>query len=130
MFKKLENTKLKKLLSTVALVCFFLSYLPSFVDSILYLILLPEIWLKLKFTYWYMYYEILIYWVLLAHFSFTLPLIRQCLFLFLFFFCFLLNFFKPKFFYQYLFKSLRKQQLRGILLNMYVFNLINFAKII
>ena len=31
--------------------------------------------------------------------------------------------------YQYLFKSLRKQQLRGILLNTYVSNLINFTKL-
>ena len=32
-------------------------------------------------------------------------------------------------FYQYLFETLRKQQLRGILLNTYVFNLINFTKL-
>ena len=54
----------------------------------------------------------------------TLPLIRQCFFLFLLF-----SFFKPKLFHQYLFESLRKQQLRGILLNVYVFNLINFTKL-
>ena len=54
----------------------------------------------------------------------TLPLIRQCFFLFLIF-----SFFKPKLFHQYLFESLRKQQLRGILLNVYVFNLINFTKL-
>ena len=54
----------------------------------------------------------------------TLPLIRQCFFLFLIF-----SFFKPKLFHQYLFESLRKQQLRGILLNIYVFNLINFTKL-
>ena len=54
----------------------------------------------------------------------TLPLIRQCFFLFLLF-----SFFKPKLFHQYLFESLRKQQLRGILLNIYVFNLINFTKL-
>ena len=92
--------------------------------------------LKLKFVYLYMYYEILIYWALLAHFSFMLPLIRQCFFLFLLFsgffflFCFsFLFFFKPKFFDQYLFESLRKQQLRDILLNIYVFHLINFTKL-
>ena len=32
-------------------------------------------------------------------------------------------------FYQYLFESLGKQQLRGILLNIYVFNLINYTKL-
>ena len=37
------------------------------------------------------------------------------------FFCFIFYFFKPKLFYQYLFENLRKRQLRGILLNMYVF---------
>ena len=37
--------------------------------------------------------------------------------------------FKPKLFYQYLFESLPKQQLRGILLNIYVFNLINFTRL-
>ena len=75
-----------------------------------------------------MYYEILIYWVLLAHFSLTLPLSRQCFFSVSTFF---LLFFKLKlkFCYQYFFESLRKQQLRGILLNMYVFNLINFSKL-
>ena len=31
-------------------------------------------------------------------------------------------------FYQYLFESLRKQQLRGVLLNIYAFNLVNFTK--
>ena len=86
-------------------------------------------WLKLKFMYLYIYYEILIYWVLLAHFSFMLPLIRQCFFLFLQFFCFIFYFFKPKLFHQYLFESLQKQQLRVILLNIYVFNLINFTKL-
>ena len=71
-----------------------------------------------------MYYKILIYWVPLAHFSFMLPLIRQCFFLFLVFFCFI---FYIQYLYQYLFESLRKQQLRGTLLNIYVFNLINFT---
>ena len=104
----------------------------SFVEWILYPILLLEIWLKLKFIYFCIYYEILIYWVLLAHFSLTLPLFRQCFFLFLLFFClffFFFNFVKPKLFYQYLFESLQKQQLGGILLNIYVFNLINFTKL-
>ena len=47
------------------------------------------------------------------------------LFCFYFFsiFCFFF-FFKPKLFYQYLFESLQKEQLRGILLNIYIFNLI------
>ena len=38
--------------------------------------------------YLYIYYEILIYRVLLAPFSFALPLIRQCFFLFLLFLVF------------------------------------------
>ena len=53
-----------------------------------------------------------------------LPLIRQCFILFLVFFCFI---FYIQYLYQYLFESLRKQQLRGTLLNIYVFNLINFT---
>ena len=44
-------------------------------------------------------------------------------------FCFIFYFFKPKILYQYLLESLRKQQLRGILLNIYVFNFINFTKL-
>ena len=66
-----------------------------------------------------MYNEILTYCDLLANF-FSYVMIIQ-----VFFF----NFVKPKLFYQYLFKSLRKQQLRGIMLNMYVFNLITFTKL-
>ena len=96
----------------------YLSCVPSFVEWILCLILLLEIWLKLKFIYLHVYYEILIYWVLLALFSLTLLLFRQCFFLFLLFFCFFFNFVKPKLFYQHLFEGLRKQQLRAILLNM------------
>ena len=68
-----------------------------------------------------MYYEILTYWVRLAHFSFTLPLIRQCFqcfFLFLLFFCFIFYFFKPKLFYWKLTE-----------LQIYVFNLINSTKL-
>ena len=38
-------------------------------------------------------------------------------------------FYKAKLFYEYLSESLRKQQLRGILLNIYVFNFINFTKL-
>ena len=45
-------------------------------------------------------------------------------FFFFFFFFFSIFFFKPKLFYQYLFESLQKEQLRGILLNIYIFNLI------
>ena len=59
----------------------------------------------------------------------TLPLFRQCFFLFLLFSVFFFNFVKPKLFYQYLFESLRKQQLRDIMLDMYVFNLITFIKL-
>ena len=56
--------------------------------------------------------------------------IRQCFFLLLLFFCFFFfNFVKPKLFYQYLCESFRKQQLRGTLLNMYVFNLVDFTKL-
>ena len=74
-----------------------------------------------------MYYEILIYWVLLAHFYLSLPLF---FFLFVLFFLFyLFVFFKLKLFHQYLFESLRKLQLRNILLNIYVFNLIKFTKL-
>ena len=42
---------------------------------------------------------------------------------------FFFNFVKPKLFYQYLCESFRKQQLRGTLLNMYVFNLVDFTKL-
>ena len=66
----------------------------------------------------------------LVHFSFTLALIRQCFFLFLIFFCFVFYFFKLKLFDQYLLENLWKQQLRGILLNAYIFNLINFMKLL
>ena len=66
---------------------------------------------------------------LIAHFPLTLPLSRQCFFLLLFFSVFFSNFFKPNLFDQCLFKSLRKQQLRRILLNMYVFKLISFNKL-
>ena len=126
MYKKSKNTNFIRLLSAVALVC-FLSYLPSFLEWVKYLIVLLKIWLKLKFIY--VYYEIIIYWVLLALFSLILPLFRKCFFLFLFFSVFFFNFLKPKLFYKYLFKSWWKQHWRGILLNMYVFNLINFTKL-
>ena len=43
---------------------------------------------------------------------------------FLFLLFFVLHFSKPKLIYQDLLESLRKQQLRGVLLNIYVFNLI------
>ena len=83
----------KNSLQPLLLSASYLPYLPSFVEWILYLILLLEIWLKLKFIYLYMYYEILVYWVLLAHFVFTLLLIVQCFFLLLLFFCFIYLFF-------------------------------------
>ena len=63
-----------------------------------------------------MYHKIIIYWVPLAHFSFTLPLIRRF-------------FFKPKLLHQYLFERLQKQQLRRILVNISVFNLIDLTKL-
>ena len=56
-------------------------------------------------------------------FYFTVILTMLCLFFFF------LSFFKPKLFYQYLFESLRKQHLTGILLNIQVFILINFTKL-
>ena len=119
---------MRKLFPTVPPVCFLL------------VVLVFVCWMNLmsyitvgnliKTKYLYMYYEILIYWVFLAHYSFTLPLIRQCFSLFLLFFLFsFLLFFKPKLFYLYLFESLQKQQLRGILLNICVFNLKNFTKL-
>ena len=129
MFKKFRNTKFKNSFQRLVLLASYLPYLFSFVERILYFILLLEFWLKLNFIYFYMYYEILIYWVILAHFSFALPLFKQCFFLFLLLVCCLFKIFKPKLFFQYLLKSLRKQQLRGILLNMCAFNLINFAKL-
>ena len=51
------------------------------------------------------------------------------MFFFLFQLFFVLRFSKPKLIYQDLLESLRKQQLRGVLLNIYVFNLINFTKL-
>ena len=50
-------------------------------------------------------------------------------FLSLLFICFIFYFFKTKIllFYQYFFEILRKQQLSGILLNIYAFTLINFT---
>ena len=47
----------------------------------------------------------------------------------LFFYVLFFIFLKPKLLYQYLFVSLQKQQLRGILLNIYVFNLTNSTKL-
>ena len=55
-----------------------------------------------------------------------LPLLH-CFFCFYFFS--VLMFFKPKLSYQYLFESLGNQQLGDILLNIYVFYLINFTKL-
>ena len=117
-----------KLLSPVAPVCFVLAVLVFVCWMNLVSYITAGNLIKTK--YLCTYYEILIYWVFLAHYSFTLPLIRQCFSLFLLFFLFsFLLFFKPKLFYLYLFESLRKQQLRGILLNIYVFNLKNFTKL-
>ena len=79
-----------------------------------------------------------IYWAFLAYFSVTLPLLPlfSVTIIFTVFFsgfchCFFsfFNFVKPKLSYQHLSENLRKQQLRGILLNMYVFNLIRFSKL-
>ena len=93
MFKKFRNTKFKKFVSTVALVCFLLVVLVfvCWINLISYITAVNLV--NSKFIYLYMYYEILIYWVLLAHFSFMLPLIRQCSFLFLLFFLFFSLFF-------------------------------------
>ena len=128
MFMKFKILVLKNSFQRLLLCASYLSYVSSLVEWILYLKLLLKIWLKLKFIYLYIYYEILR--VLLALISLTLPLFRKCFFLLLVFFCFFFfDFVKPKLFYQYLFESLQKQQLRGILLNMYVFNFINFTKL-
>ena len=117
-----------KLLSPVAPVCFVLAVLVFVCWMNLVSYITAGNLIKTK--YLCTYYEILIYWVFLAHYSFTLPLIRQCFSLFLLFFLFsFLLFFKPKLFCLYLFESLRKQWLRGILLNMYVFNLKNFTNL-
>ena len=61
--------------------------------------------------------------------TYFLSSFSSLLFLFVFFFCLIFDFFKPKLFYQYLFESSRKQQLRGILLNIHIFNLINSKKL-
>ena len=73
-----------------------------------------------------MYSEILIYWVLLAYFSFKLTLIRQCFFLFLLFSCFIFYVFKPNCSIK---TFSRVYESSKILLNIYVFNLINFTKL-
>ena len=51
------------------------------------------------------------------------------MFFFILFFCFLFNFLFNQNYFNHLFKNLWKQQLRFILLNMYVFNLITFTKL-
>ena len=72
MFKKFKSANLKKygVLLTCRTCLRFLN------ESILLL----GIWLELKVIYLYMYYKILVYWVFLAHFSFTLPLFKQYFF--------------------------------------------------
>ena len=124
--RNLKILSWKKSFQPLVLSASCLSYLSLFVEWILYLILLLEIWLKPKLIYLYIWNT-----YLLSSFSslfFTLPLIRQRFFLCLFF-QFFFKLFKQKLFYQYLLGSLRKQQLRDILLNIYFFNLINFTKL-
>ena len=129
MFKKLKNIKLKKSLSTVALVCFLLVVL----IFICWMNLLSYITAgNLMKTKIYIFIYLLWNTNLLSSFSslFFYATTNYAMFfsgstIFLFYFLF----FKPKLFYQYFFKSLRKQQLRVILLNIYIFNLINFTKL-
>ena len=115
---------MQKLLSTVAIVCSLLVVLvfACWMNLISYITAGNLIKTKI-YIYLYMYYEILIYWVLLPHFSFKLPLFRQC-----FFFPSTIFFFIYLFFNRNL-ESLWKEQLKGILLNIYVFNWISFTKL-
>ena len=83
-----------------------------------YEILFTELF-QLTFLLHYHYYH---YLVLPLFLLFFFSGFCHCFFLFF-------NFVKPKLSYQHLFENLRKQQLRGILLNMYVFNLIRFSKL-
>ena len=115
---------MKKLLSTVALDCFLLIVLVfvCWMNFISYIAAGNLIKTKI-----YVFIHVLWNTYLLSSFS---PLFFSFLFFFLLFFSVLFFiFFEPKLFYQYLFESIRKQQLRGILLNMYVFILINFTKL-
>ena len=121
---------MKKLLSTVALVCFLLIVLVfvCWMNFISYITAGNLIKTKI-----YVFIHVLWNTYLLSSFS---PLFFSFVFFFLLFFSvftffsvLFFIFFEPKLFYQYLFESIRKQQLRGILLNMYVFNLINFTKL-
>ena len=99
LFWCLRNLKiliLKNFLQWLLLSAPYLLCLPSLVEWILYVIIMLQISLKLKSLYLYMYHDILIYWVLLAHFFVTLLFFSQCFFLyFLFlsilFFSFVLN---------------------------------------
>ena len=119
---------MKKLLSTVALVCFLLIVLVfvCWMNFISYITAGNLIKTKI-----YVFIHVLWNTYLLSSFS---PLFFSFVFFFLLFFSvftffsvLFFIFFEPKLFYQYLFESIRKQQLRGILLNMYVFNLISFT---
>ena len=121
---------MKKLLSTVALDCFLLIVLVfvCWMNFISYITAGNLIKTKI-----YVFIHVLWNTYLLISFS---PLFFSFVFFFLLFFSvftffsvLFFIFFEPKLFYQYLFESIRKQQLRGILLNMYVFNLINFTKL-
>ena len=130
MFKKFKNTNFEKCLSIVALVCFLLVELVF----LCWMNLLSYITAgNLIKTEIYMFIYVLWNTNLLSSFSshsFYVT-INQTMFFYCFYFfpvfCFI--FLKPKLFYQYLFESLQKQQLRGILLNMYAFSLINFTKL-
>ena len=124
MFRKFKNTNFKKLLSTVALVYFLLAVLVFVCWMNLISYVTTRNFIKTKMYLFFMYHEILIYWVLLAHFFLTLSSLRQ-----FFFSVFIFNFIKPKLFYQYLYEILRKEQLRGILLNTYVLNMVNVTKL-
>ena len=124
MFQNFKNTTLKKLLSTVALVCFLLVVLVFFCWMNLISYITSGNLIKTK-----IYIFIYVLWntnllILLGHFFYVA--IKWIMF----FSVSLLFFLKPKLFYQHLFESLRKQKLRGILLNIHVFNLINFKKLL
>ena len=119
---KFKKTFFKKLLSTVALVCFILVVRVSvcWMNFISYIIAG-----NLTKTRFYIFIYVLWNINLLSSFTSLFSYVYSYFFSVFFF---LKNFVKPKLFYQYLFESLRKQQLRGILLNMYFFILINFTK--
>ena len=121
---------MKKFLSTVALVCFLLVVL----DFVCWMNLISYITAgDLIKTKIYIFIYALWNTYLLSSFSslfFYVTINWTIVFFFFYFFSVLFFiFFKQKLFYQYFLESLQKQQLRDILLNIHVFNLINFTKL-